>query len=201
MSSIITLTVGEQGIDFYTNEDVLCRLPFFHAALHNGFKETMEKKIAMPDDEPEIIAALIEFLASGRYTYTYRPPPGAVQTQNLENTAPCDLMEGSFHLRIYAMAFKYDCQGLVSAAMESLIDVLRELGGIDIIHLLKEIYLRGFDIDMLAKGGNVDTVKRKLPGILQRVYEAHGKEMKDIACQCPELANDLLCLSVAAPPK
>lgn len=201
MSSVVTLTVGEEQINFYTNQDVLCRLPFFRAALHNGFRESAEKKITMPDDEPEIIAALIEFLAGGTYTYTYRPFPNTTETKNVARGAPYDLMEGSFHLRVYATAFKYDCQGLVSAAMESLIDVLRQIDGIDIIQLLKESYLRGCDIYMLANGGDMDSVKQKLPGILQCVYDSHSQEMKDIVCECPTLANDLLRLSVAARPK
>lgn len=194
MSSIVTLTVGEERIDFHTNQDILCRLPFFHAALHTGFKETAEKKITMPEDEPEIIAALIEFLAVGKYTYTYRP---AAETGNKKPAPPCDLLEGSFHLRVYATAFKYDCQGLVGAAMESLIDVLRQLDGIDVVQLLKETYLRGCDIEMLAKGGDMAPVKKKLPGILKRVYAAHGVQMKGVVCECPALANDLLKLSVS----
>lgn len=198
MSSIVTLTVGEDRVDFHTNQDVLCRLPFFHAALHNGFRETTERKIRMPDDEPEIVAALIEFVAAGKYTYTYRPPPGIATHANMKPSPPCDLMEGLFHLRVYATASKYDCQGLAKAAMESLVDVLRQIDGIDVIQLLKETYLRGCDIDMLAKGGDMDAVKQRLPGIIRLVYATHGQKMKDIVFECPALANDFLRLSVAA---
>lgn len=185
---MVTLTVGAERIDFNTNQDVLCRLPFFHAALHNGFKETTSRKITMPDDEPEIIAALIEFLAGGKYTYVYP------DRTNVTPTPPCDLAEGLFHLRVYVAALKYDCQALASAAMQSLVDVMRQIDGTDLIQLLKETYLRGCDINTLAKGGDMDDVKRKLPGILHRVYTMHGDEMKTVVCECPLLANDLLGL-------
>lgn len=151
----------------------------------------------MPEDEPEIIAALIEFLAVGKYTYTYIPAPGSVAAAKTKPTAPCDLMEGLFHLRVYATAFKYDCQELVKAAMESLIDVLRQINGLEIVELLKQTYLKGCDMEMLAKGGDMAAVKQKLPGIIQGVYGTHGHEMKGIVCECPALANDLLRLAVS----
>lgn len=46
------------------------------------------------------------------------------------------------------IAMPDDEPGLVGAAMESLMDVLRELSGIGVILLLKEMYLRGCDIDV-----------------------------------------------------
>lgn len=194
MSPVVTLIVGEEGTEFHAYEDILCRLPFFRAALLHGFKETADKKITMPEDEPEIVAALVEFLYVTSYTYTYDPKQDGVKA---EQTPPCDLREGSFHLGLYAAAFKYDCQELAEAAMSNLINVLQQLDGIDVVELLKETYDRGCDTAAWEAGEEMAAFKEKLPEILKRVYVTHGGEMKNIVFECPALANDLLRLSVA----
>lgn len=194
MSTVVTLTVGVEEVEFHVYENVLCRLPFFHAALQTGFKETSDKKITMPDEDPEIVAAMVEFLYVGSYTYTHGPNLDVSQTIV---TPPCDLTEGSFHLRVYATAFKYDCQDLVKVAMGSLIYVLERIEGIDVVLLLKETCLRGCDIALWEAGDEIGALKQKLPGILKRLYVTHSEDMKDIISECPSLANDLLRLSVS----
>lgn len=192
MSLVVTLVVGEEEINMHAYEDVLCRLPFFRAALRTGFKEMSDKKIMMPDEEPEIVAALIEFLYVGSYTYTYAPEADTI------DTPPCDLKQGSFHLRVYATASKYDYQGLAEVAMKSLIYVLRQIDGIDVIQLLKETYERGCDIALWEAGGDMTAFEHELPVILKRVYVTHAEDMKSIVVECPLLANDLLRLSASA---
>lgn len=194
MSPIITLTVGDERTEFHAYEDILCRLPFFRAALLNGFKETADKKITMPEDEPEIVAALVEFLYVGSYTYTYDPEQEAAKANH---TSPCNLKEGSFHLRLFAVAFKYDCQDLAEAAMTSLIYVLQQLDNIDVVELLKETYDRGCGAAAWEAGEDMAAFKDRLPEILKRAYVTHCEEMKNIVFECPALANDLLRLSVA----
>lgn len=193
MSPVVMLVVGEERTEFRAYEDILCRLPFFRAALLNGFKETTDKKITMPEDEPEIIAALLEFLYVGHYTYTFER-----DGIKPNSTPPCDLLEGSFHLRLYAAAFKYDCPGLVEAALKSVVYVLTHLDGIDVVLLLKESYDGGCDTALWDAGEDMASFKTKLPGILNRVFVTHSKGMKDIVFECPALSFDLLRLSVLA---
>lgn len=200
MSSRVTLTVGGEGIDFYTNQDVFGKLPCCCSALHNEFREAAEKKVTLPDDGLEDIAAVFEFLATGNYTSTYRSHSGAVETKIITPTAPCDLTEGSFHLRVYTTTFKFDCQGLVSVAMESLIDVCNSSMGL-ILSSCSRKRTQGMGYRYVGQRGDMDAVKQKLPGILQHVYAAHGQEMQDIACECAVLTNDMLCLSVVTRPK
>lgn len=194
MSPIVSLTVGEDGIEFNVYEDLLCSLPFFRAALKGGFKETADKKINMPEDEPVIIAAFIEYLYVGNYTYAYGRDLDVVGENK---TPPPDLEEGLFHLRVYATASKYDCQGLVEAAMGSLIYVLQQLDGIAIVQLLREVYHRSCGTALWEAGDGMSAFKKKLPGILKDLYVSHGEDMKDCVYECPALANDLLQLSVS----
>lgn len=194
MSPVIILTVGVEEITFHVYEDLLCCLPFFRAALQSGFKETADKKIRMPEDEPVIIAALIEYLYVGNYTYTYGRDLDVTQTNN---TPPPDLMEGLFHLQVYATAFKYDCQGLAEAALGSVIYVLQQLEGIVVVQLLKEAYNRSCGTALLEAGEDISAFKGRLPEILKRAYVTHGEDMKDLIHECPDLANDLLRLAVS----
>lgn len=192
MSPIVILAVGE-GTEFQAYEDILCRLPFFRAALLGGFKETSDKKITMPEDEPEIIAALVEFLYVGHYTYSFER-----DGTKTKSNPPCDLQEGSFHLRLYAAAFKYDCQALAAAAMSSVIYVLHQLNDIDVVRLLKETYDRGCDTALWDAGADIVSFKSNLPGILKRVFVTDNMGLKDIVFECPGLSFELLRLAVNA---
>lgn len=185
MSPVVTLSAGVDQIEFHASEEILCRLPFFRAALRGGFKEASDKKIGMPEDEPETIAALVEFLYVGSYTYTYESLPTG------------DLREGSFHVHVYAVACKYDYQDLADAAIRSLTCVIKQVEGIDVIRLLKEMY----DKDWVASDWEDDEAmtefKLRLPAVLKGLYVTHREDMKSIMSECPNLADDLLRLVVS----
>jgi len=71
-SPIVTLTVGREGRLFAAHEDVLCRSPFFAAALSAQYMDLgadpqMARRIALPDEEPEVFSAILEYLYKGDY--------------------------------------------------------------------------------------------------------------------------------------
>jgi hypothetical protein len=66
-SSIITLVVGRDQRLFAAHEDVLCISPFFQAACRGQFLEAQNKKIYLPDEEPEIFSSVLEYLYKGDY--------------------------------------------------------------------------------------------------------------------------------------
>jgi len=62
-SPIVTFTVGKEGRLFAAHEDVLSASPFFAAACRNQFRsEAQSKRIALPDEEPEIFSCVLEYL-------------------------------------------------------------------------------------------------------------------------------------------
>lgn len=67
-SPIITLVVGREGRLFAAHEDQLTRSPFFAAALKGQFFESDVKKVVLPDEEPEILSCVLEYLYKGDYT-------------------------------------------------------------------------------------------------------------------------------------
>ncbi|KAL6880808.1 hypothetical protein J3F83DRAFT_757927 [Trichoderma novae-zelandiae] len=66
-SPIVTLTVGREGRLFAAHEDVLGQSPFFEAACGRDSSDAMSKRISLPDEEPEIFSAVLEYLYKGDY--------------------------------------------------------------------------------------------------------------------------------------
>ncbi|RFU77250.1 btb poz [Trichoderma arundinaceum] len=66
-SPIVTLTIGREGRLFAAHEDVLSQSPFFEAACKKEFSDAMNKRISLPNEEPEIFSAVLEYLYKGDY--------------------------------------------------------------------------------------------------------------------------------------
>ena len=66
-SPIITLTVGREGRLFAAHEDVLRQSPFFEAACRGHFFDAQSRRISIPDEEPEVFSAVLEYLYKGDY--------------------------------------------------------------------------------------------------------------------------------------
>lgn len=66
-SPIVTLVVGAEQRLFAAHEDVLCSSPFFTNALRNAYIDPAAKRIALPDEEPEIFSSVLEYLYKGDY--------------------------------------------------------------------------------------------------------------------------------------
>ncbi|PHH92909.1 hypothetical protein CDD83_3740 [Cordyceps sp. RAO-2017] len=67
-SPIVTLTVGRDGRLFAAHQDVLCQSPFFDAACRDSyFVDGQARRISLPDEEPEVFSALLEYLYKGDY--------------------------------------------------------------------------------------------------------------------------------------
>jgi hypothetical protein len=67
-SPIVTLVVGREQRLFAAHEDVLCQAGFFEKVLRSHFVDAQEKKrISLPDEEPEVFSAILEYLYKGDY--------------------------------------------------------------------------------------------------------------------------------------
>lgn len=193
MSPIVILRIGPDNIQFRAYEDILCQLPFFRAALQGGFKEAEEKTITMPEDEPATIAALIEFLSTGSYTYTFEPQ----ESDDVANTADIpvsDVTQGTFHVAVYATASKYGCENLVQGSLRNFTDVLKELKGGDVISLLKVASDKGLYLSKLETDGDLQTFVKGLQQLVAEAYTTHREEMESMVSDYPVLASDLLRL-------
>ncbi|WDK11345.1 hypothetical protein CGRA01v4_02624 [Colletotrichum graminicola] len=69
-SAIITLVVGTEQRLFAAHEDILCASPFFQNILRSPYSTdagTGAKRVALPDEEPEIFSSVLEYLYKGDY--------------------------------------------------------------------------------------------------------------------------------------
>ncbi|KAM5430549.1 hypothetical protein McanMca71_006890 [Microsporum canis] len=66
-SPIITLVVGGDNRLFAAHEDILSVSPFFLSAIREQPSDDGMKQIALPDEEPEILSCVLEFLYKGDY--------------------------------------------------------------------------------------------------------------------------------------
>lgn len=130
---------GPETVTFHAREDTLCGVPFFAAALLGGFKEAIEKSISMPEDSPEVISAMLEYLATTRYTYAY-------------NTGPKDKeAEAFFHLDLYAAAKKYGALNLMEDAMRKFVGTLEELEDCPGASRLR-LWRNAYDVGLRVRG-------------------------------------------------
>jgi len=65
-SAIISIVVGKDQRLFAAHQDVLSHSPFFAAACQDQFFES-NRRIQLPDEEPEIFSCVLEYLYKGDY--------------------------------------------------------------------------------------------------------------------------------------
>ena len=65
-SAIISIVVGKDQRLFAAHQDVLSHSPFFAAACQDQFFES-NRRISLPDEEPEVFSCVLEYLYKGDY--------------------------------------------------------------------------------------------------------------------------------------
>ncbi|KOS23334.1 hypothetical protein ESCO_006676 [Escovopsis weberi] len=66
-SAIVTLVVGQDQRLFAAHHHVLCRSPFFNTTLPSVYLEPPAARISLPDEQPEILSSVLEYLYKGDY--------------------------------------------------------------------------------------------------------------------------------------
>ena len=66
-SAIITICVGTEQRLFAGHEEILARSPYFRTACKGQFFESNSRRINLPDEQPEILSAVLEYLYKGDY--------------------------------------------------------------------------------------------------------------------------------------
>ena len=85
------------AVRFTVHSSILTKIPFFDAALNGKFKEAETKIMHLPEDTPEIMAKLIEYLYTGKYTVDQDYLPSTEKefaasrmlSSSLMGTSPC----------------------------------------------------------------------------------------------------------------
>ncbi|KAF2751523.1 hypothetical protein M011DRAFT_395254 [Sporormia fimetaria CBS 119925] len=66
-SPIITISVGQEQRLFAAHEDILCHSPYFVSACRNQFYQSANKRIDLPEEDPEVFSSMLEYLYKGDY--------------------------------------------------------------------------------------------------------------------------------------
>lgn len=185
ISPLVALHVGPDAIVFHASQAALCKVPYFRGALLGSSRETAEQVIRMPEEQPIVVAALVEHICTGSYTFTHAG-----------DTHPPDLDQGCFHAQVYAVAVMCDCRTLVADAITNFASVLVRLEGVDVIRLWQAAYERGLTLQMCEGVDAMAEFGKGLPRLLKRLYRDQGEAMKTMLVEFPVLAGDLMCLLV-----
>lgn len=66
-SAVVTICVGKDQRLFAAHEDVLSLSPFFAACCRGQFLQAHNKQISLPDEQPEVLSSILEYLYKGDY--------------------------------------------------------------------------------------------------------------------------------------
>jgi hypothetical protein len=105
--------VGPELEKWTLNEELLCdRIPYFKAAFKNGFKESKDKKLELPEDNPDVFGHLIDWLYMENFDCTV--------CEDYDKPASREEKENPNHLllwaQLWALADKLGCEKLMDWA-------------------------------------------------------------------------------------
>ncbi|KAL8959574.1 MAG: hypothetical protein Q9193_003587 [Seirophora villosa] len=92
-SKIYIISVGQNNKEYAVHESVLRKSPVFAAMCEGQFKEAYERRILLPADNPQDIAAIVEYLYTNDFATIGNPNAGldcqtcAAQLKSLYGTA------------------------------------------------------------------------------------------------------------------
>lgn len=145
----------------------------------------------MPEDNPQDVTALVEFLYTGSYSYPYHAD---VDSESASPTP--DLAEGLYHVGVYATAHKYGCTELVTTALGLFVHVLVHLEGIEVVRLWKGAYAKDLFLQDVEDNEDMVEFRGRLAQLMKGLYAEHRVEMEAVAAEFPVLVSDLLRLVV-----
>ena len=67
-SAIVTISVGPTQRLFAAHEDVLCKSTYFAQQCRSQFFDASGKRVELPNEEPEVFSAVLEYLYKGDYS-------------------------------------------------------------------------------------------------------------------------------------
>lgn len=192
---MVTLYVGEIRIRYRVYEDTLCQLPFFRAALQGQFKEALDKTINMPEDDPEAVAALIQWLYTEKYAYgSNRLQKSTMILRAVPKEPSENLLEALFHLEVCVVASKYDCTTLLTEANIRYYKKQEELDDIDTFRICTAFItsdLAGFS---LLKPSPIPMAlyTQNIRKWVDRLFQGHHAEVCETLNKFPRLGINIL---------
>ena len=194
------------GEDFLVHKAVICsKSRVFNAVCASGFKESTSGIFKMEDDELTIVKKMLCFIYTGDYSADSSilyPAFTSCETDALYELDP--LFEALItHVRVYALADKYDTPSLSRHAKGKYIDILRKTNRsedliIAFLSSIPEIYASTPDGDdglrkVAVKGAqNFRSVLKGGCSKIQDSQSEMGKLFQELLKDVPSFATDLV---------
>lgn len=167
-SQIFTILAGPQRQKFTAHASFLSQSPVLDRMCHGQFEESRTFTICLPDDRPDVIRAVIQYLYS-RDIQKF----GSVNPSGCTITALFDLAE------LYGVAEKYQLKGLktvIIEKLETIIDVAKR--PIEFLDVTKEIYdcIPDSDEDFRSFFRDAYTellLPKDMPQVLRQQFDDH----------------------------
>lgn len=221
-SPIIQLKIGNEHtgkyLDLHAHESVLCKLPFFRAALQGPFKESTTKIVKMPEDDPEVVTSLVEFLYRDDYNDLGSPSADTKEKETrvidkqlqgrkgeIESNGLTDIeikfWRKWYHARVYALAEKYGCEGLCKCAGEKIsampITVDEKTVGLFMEYLLMVYEITGPGSKLRLSTAPDCVIKydvRECARVIGSAWKdaEEGEHLDAAFAKCPEIAVDMV---------
>lgn len=218
-SSIVTIVVGQERRLFAAHEDVLARSSYFQAAMKTQFLESDTKQLELPEEEPEILSCILEFLYKGDYFPRLLRSKRRIwkleETQNVYQTgASSGLCEATLHhsgvgaelLRdtvVYCAAEKYGLDELKEIALRK--QGLRSGIPVDIVlRSARFAYENTPDTESQLRAHYLALIIRnrktfKISGTMQMEMEGGGKLFFDLFVAMSNHIDDIVEIGHSRP--
>ena len=183
LTPMVTLAVGKPPKHLTAHEGFIEKLSFYTTVCEPGYLDAEPRIIYLPSDDPDIMVALMEYLATGSYTYEH---------ENSKEIPDVDLQQVLFHLKLYATAMKYGSVEVAKPALEATVFALAKLNAPDALKIWQVGYNHGFSIEKLVPAGSEGLKKT-----LKELATGDPTLFPGLAMTHPKLAGDLLKLLVA----
>lgn len=148
----------------------------------------------MPEDVPGTVSAMLEFLYTGNYTYTYDSATAAAHGDTARPVA--NLTEARFHIGVFVIASKYSCNGLAAMALGNFEALLPELDSVNTLRLWKHAYGEGPDMETWRNQFERCHSGTWLVAWVKELFKDHQKEMEQTIAELPEFAADVMRLAI-----
>ncbi|KAI0096202.1 hypothetical protein GGR51DRAFT_553681 [Nemania sp. FL0031] len=149
--SDLTISCGERR--YRVHKALICpRSDFFAAACRGDFKENREGIVDLPDDDPRAVEMMVY------YFYHFRYDLAETLTEDVDTDASPMPSALVLHVLIYALAEKYNIQGLKASALEEFKAAVTEQWDADgFLEAAREAYLSTVEADRGMRDIVVDT--------------------------------------------
>ncbi|KAK5992066.1 hypothetical protein PT974_05463 [Cladobotryum mycophilum] len=186
--SDLTITCGRK--EYHVHKVLLCtRSSFFKRICDGPFKEGLSNTINLPDDDPEAVDSMMCYIYNGYYPRknhgTHRPL--GEEPETFEITAGFEIEFLTLHVKVYALAEKYDIPDLKKIALRGfqLLSNCNAYNKVEFANVCELAYTTTVDSDR----GLRDAIIKTLYDNPKALDEEHIQAMLK---QVPELSYDYI---------